>query len=208
MFTHADIWRALDLLAHMHGLTPSGLARKAGLDPTSFNRSKRITANGRPRWPSTESLTKVLAATGTTLEEFARLMQHNKLLRTRIPLISMSRLGDDDLFDEAGLPAGEGWDEVDMPGTADENAYALRIAGSHMEPVYRDGDIIVVSPGSQTRVGDRVVVRLKNGDVLIRELRRRTAGEITLASLNPAQGERTEATTSVAWMARIVWASQ
>ena len=208
MFTHADIWRALDTLAHTHGLTASGLARKAGLDPTSFNRSKRITANGRPRWPSTESLAKVLTSTGTTLEEFARILQRKKPLRTRIPLIGMAKAGDEGYFDDAGFPAGAGWDDVEVPGIMDENAYALRIVGDSMEPVYREGDIIVVSPNSQTHVGDRVVVRLKSGEVLAKELRRRTPEEITLASLNPAHPERREPVSNVVWMARILWASQ
>ena len=208
MFTHADIWRALDTLARVHGLTASGLARQAGLDPTSFNRSKRITPNGRPRWPSTESLAKVLTSTGTTLEEFARILQRKKPLRTRLPLIGLAKAGSEGFFDDAGFPAGTGWEEVEVPGITDENAYALRITGDSMEPVYRDGDIIVVSPGAQTRVGDRVVVRLKSGEVMAKELRRRTAREITLASLNPAHPERTEAISSVEWMARILWASQ
>ena len=56
MMTHHDIWRGIDLLAESRGLSASGLARKAGLDPTTFNRSKRLTAAGKERWPSTESI--------------------------------------------------------------------------------------------------------------------------------------------------------
>ncbi len=69
--THDWIWRAIDALAGRQGLSTSALARSAGLDPTTFNRSKRFTPEGRPRWPSTESLSKLLQATGTTLDEFA-----------------------------------------------------------------------------------------------------------------------------------------
>lgn len=69
--THAWIWSAIDAVARQHGLSPSGLARLAGLDPTAFNRSKRFTPEGRPRWPSTESLSKLLEATGMTLDAFA-----------------------------------------------------------------------------------------------------------------------------------------
>ena len=65
MFTHAEVWRGIDRLAKQHGLTASGLARKAGLDPTTFNPSKRITKQAKPRWPSNESLAKILNATGT-----------------------------------------------------------------------------------------------------------------------------------------------
>ena len=69
--THEWIWLAIDALADRQGLSPSALARLAGLDPTTFNRSKRFTPEGRPRWPSTESLSKLLQATGTSLDEFA-----------------------------------------------------------------------------------------------------------------------------------------
>ncbi len=208
MFSHADIWQAIDTLARNHGLSTSGLARQAGLDPTSFNRSKRITANDRPRWPSTESIAKVLSATGTTLEDFARLVARRPPLRTRLPLIGLARAGGEGYFDDAGFPAGSGWDEVEVPGIADENAYALRITGDSMQPVYRDGDIIVVSPNTRTHVGDRVVVRLASGEVMAKLLKRRTAERITLASLNPEYGEVDVHPSAVVWMARILWASQ
>ena len=74
MLTHAQIWRAVDALAERHGLSPSGLAKRAGLDPTSFNKSKRGDASGKLRWPSTESISKILAATGTSLADFVTLI--------------------------------------------------------------------------------------------------------------------------------------
>ena len=63
MLTHDQIWNALDRLAERAGLSASALAKRAGLDPTTFNKSKRITPDGRERWPSTESVAKALAAT-------------------------------------------------------------------------------------------------------------------------------------------------
>jgi phage repressor protein C with HTH and peptisase S24 domain len=77
LLTHAQIWRAIDALAAKHGLSPSGLARRAGLDPTSFNKSKRGGA-GKLRWPSTESIAKILAATGATLHEFVALIESER----------------------------------------------------------------------------------------------------------------------------------
>ncbi len=74
MFSHDQIWAGIDRLALSHGLSPSALARRAGLDPTSLNRSKRFTREGRPRWPSTSSIAKLLHATGVPLEEFAALV--------------------------------------------------------------------------------------------------------------------------------------
>ncbi len=69
MLTHSSIWSAIDALATEHGLSVSGLARRAGLDPTTFNKSKRISRDGKPRWPSTESVAKILNATGATLPD-------------------------------------------------------------------------------------------------------------------------------------------
>ena len=74
MLTHNQIWGAIDALAARHGLSPSGLAKLAGLDPTTFNKSKRGGANGKLRWPSTESVSKVLSATGASLDEFVTLV--------------------------------------------------------------------------------------------------------------------------------------
>ncbi len=70
MLTHSDIWRAIDRLAREYGLSPSGLARRSGLDPTTFNKSKRTSRDGKLRWPSTESIAKILTATGADLGEF------------------------------------------------------------------------------------------------------------------------------------------
>lgn len=64
---HNDIWRGLDLLAEQNGLSVSGLARRAGLDATAFNKSKRTAKDGRPRWPSTESISRALVAVNAEL---------------------------------------------------------------------------------------------------------------------------------------------
>ena len=68
--THAGVWQAIDRLAEKHDISTSALARLAGLDPTTFNKSKRITKEGKQRWPSTETVAKVLEATGETFAEF------------------------------------------------------------------------------------------------------------------------------------------
>ena len=70
MFTHSEIWNAVDRLAQDNGYSPSGLAKKAGLDPTTFNKSKRVSPDGKPRWPSTESISKILTVTNTKLSDF------------------------------------------------------------------------------------------------------------------------------------------
>jgi phage repressor protein C with HTH and peptisase S24 domain len=80
--THKSVWKALDKLANQQGLTPSGLARCAGLNATTFNPSKRRAQGGRQRWPSTESIAKVLEATGTGVEEFFSLLDEGKATKT------------------------------------------------------------------------------------------------------------------------------
>ena len=77
-----------------------------------------------------------------------------------------------------------------------------------MHPAYRDGTIIIVSPAAPIRRGDRVVVKTKLGEVIAKELKRKTAKTLELKSLNPEHGERTLMTEDVLWVARIVWASQ
>src|SRR5262249_31397169 len=159
MLTHLQVWTALDRLAQRAGLSPSGLAKKAGLDPTTFNKSKRITPEGRARWPSTESVAKSLAATGTSMETFVQLIDDTARPPAQgIPLTGFAQAGVGGYFDDAGFPVGKGWDEVAFPAIADENAYALRIYGDSMEPAYRDGAVIVVSPAATIRKGDRIVL--------------------------------------------------
>ncbi len=213
---HDDIWRAIDTLAAENGLSASGLAKQAGLDPTTFNPSKRKMPDGRARWPSTESLAKVLDATGASLEAFTTLVSGARALATgrfparrSIPLIGLAQAGTDGYFGDAGYPVGGGWDEVNLPEVGgDPHAYALEISGDSMEPVFRDGDMIVVSPTAPIRRGDRVVVRTARGEVMAKQLARRSARRIELKSLNPVHADRSLDLAEIAWMHRIVWASQ
>ena len=209
MLTHTQIWNALDRLAARAGLSPSGLAKKAGLDPTTFNKSKRITSEGRQLWPSTESVAKSLAATNTTVDTFVQLISDSGRVAPRaIPLIGFGQAGSGGYFDDGGFPAGKGWDEIAFPSVNDEHAYALEISGDSMQPAYRKGDVIVVSPAAPTRRGDRVVVKTKSGEVLVKQLTRKTSKTIELQSLNSNHPDRTIPTSDVLWIARIVWASQ
>jgi len=209
MLTHAQVWSAIDRLAARAGLSASGLAKRAGLDPTTFNKSKRITAQGRARWPSTESIAKALAATGTPMEVFVEPLNSGNGAATRaVPLIGFAEAGAGGYFDDGGSPVGEGWDEIAFPAVSDEHAYALEVSGQSMEPAYRDGDVILVSPAAPIRRGDRVVVRTRSGEVMAKELKRRTAKSIELRSLNAGHPNRTLAAADVLWIARILWASQ
>jgi phage repressor protein C with HTH and peptisase S24 domain len=208
MLTHEQIWTALDRLAERAGLSPSGLAKRSGLDPTTFNKSKRVTPDGRERWPSTESVAKALGATNSSIDTFVQLIGDGARAVQSVPLLGFEQAGSGGYFDDGGLPSGKGWDEAALPSVNDEHAYALEISGDQMKPAYRDGDVIVVSPGTPIRRGDRVVVKTRGGEIMVKELKRRTARTLELQSLNPVHVDRTLAAADVEWIARIVWASQ
>ncbi len=208
ILTHNQVWTALDRLAERAGLSPSALAKRSGLDATTFNKSKRMSADGRERWPSTESVSKALVATNSSIDTFVQLIGDGARGSQSVPLLGFAQAGAGGHFDDSGFPAGKGWDEVALPSASDEHAYALEISGDSMKPTYRDGDVIVVSPGTPIRRGDRVVVKTSGGEVMVKELKRRTAKLLELQSINPAHVDRTLDADQVEWIARIVWASQ
>ncbi len=211
MLTHKRIWCAIDALASRHRLSPSGLAKIAGLDPTTFNKSKRETPGGKLRWPSTESIAKVLQATGSSLEQFVALTERDgptpKPPRL-IPVIGLAEAGNAGYFDDAGFPAGHGWEEIAFPDVNDPHAYALEISGESMLPVYRDGDRVIVSPQAGVRRGDRVVVKTAAGEVMAKQLARLTMRRVELQSFNTQFEERAIDISDIVFMHRILWASQ
>ena len=125
-----------------------------------------------------------------------------------MPLLGLAQAGSGSHFDDNGFPAGKGWDEMALPTAGDEHAYALEISGDSMKPAYRDGDLIVVSLGTPIRRGDRVVVKTAGGEVMVKELKRRTTKTLELQSLNPSHSDRALDAEDVEWIARIVWVSQ
>jgi phage repressor protein C with HTH and peptisase S24 domain len=206
MLTHAQIWSAIDRLAAHAGLTASGLARRAGLDPTTFNKSKRITAAGRARWPSTESIAKALAATETPFETFVGLIGRDGAGHAA-PLIGVAE-ADGAAPGQGRFPAAYGCRQIAFPRLDHHHACALQISGRAMEPVYHDGDVILVSLSAPLRRGDRVVVCTKTGEVLAQALKRKTAKAIELTSADGIGSDRTLAMADISWIARILWASQ
>jgi phage repressor protein C with HTH and peptisase S24 domain len=125
-----------------------------------------------------------------------------------VPLLGLAQAGSGGFFDSAGFPAGQGWEEIALPTPGEAGIYALEVQGDSMEPLYREGDRIVVSPTEQVRRGDRVVVKTRDGEVMAKILARQTAKQIELHSVNPAYEPRLINTADIEWIARIIWASQ
>ena len=212
MLSHSRVWAAIDALAALHSLSASGLAKRAGLDSTAFNKSKRSSSDGRPRWPSTESLAKIMDATNSSMEEFMRLLdekpQRAFVQSSKIPLLGFAQAGAGGFFDDAGFPTGQGHELIELPSRSTENSYALQVQGDSMLPLYRDGDILIVEPGATVRKGDRVVLKTISGEVMAKVLEHRNAKAVDLLSLNPEHPNRHIPVAEVEWLARIVWASQ
>jgi len=215
MLTHEQIWRAIDRLASTFGYSPSGLAKQSGLDPTSFNKSKRHGPDGKPRWPSTESISRVLAATGATMSDFVSLVhdldETIPKKKLSIPLIGFAQAGAKGYFDEEGYPHGDSWDEIAFPefnASESDDYYALEINGNSMEPLYREGDVLVISPKDKVRNGDRVIIKTNEGEVMAKELVKQSASKIEIRSLNPDHENRIIPLQNVVWMGRILWVSQ
>ncbi len=215
MLSHDRVWAAIDALAERYSLSASGLAKRAGLDSTAFNKSKRQSADGRPRWPSTESVAKIIEATHSSLDEFISLVEGKSpgdrplpVQAPTVPLLGFAQAGAGGFFDDAGFPAGQGWDLIELPAQSGEGSYALQVQGDSMLPLYRHGDMLVVQPSAPVRKGDRVVVKTSSGEVMAKVLQRRTASTIDLVSLNPEHPDRRLDAREVEWLARIVWASQ
>ncbi|NVK34073.1 MAG: helix-turn-helix transcriptional regulator [Rhodobacteraceae bacterium] len=212
MLSHEQIWIAIDGIAKRNGLSPSGLAKRAGLDPTTFNRSKRVAPDGRPRWPSTESLAKILEATGETLEAFVAAVAGKKGASSRdsqsIPLITLSAVQGDGFFSPEGAPVGNDWGEMLFPGPKHKKAFALQITSNELSPLYRRGDTIVVAPHQPLRKGDRVVVKARKQGPSVQLLERRTADGLDLKSPDTDMEMQHIKHCDIEWTGRIIWASQ
>ncbi len=213
MLDHSNLWRTIDRLAAIKACSPSALAKLAGLDATAFNQSKRMqkTKAGimRPRWPSMESVARLLQACGISFDEFAALLA-GRPQQAYVPVISMAQAGEAGFFNEEGLPQGAALEELAWPMQG-ASFYALEVRGDSMQPILRAGDKLLVSPQAEVRAGDRVVVRVQNGqdvEVLVKVLLRQSQSAVTLRSLNADYADRLVPRVNLLSMARVLWISQ
>lgn len=204
---HTDIWRGLDLLAAKHGLTSSALARQAGLDATAFNKSKRQAKDGRPRWPSTESISRALLAVEMNFVEFAELVADRQ--ERAIPCLRRDELGKMDAFREDGRPIAELWRKARFPGMpANGDHYAIEMTDHDFAPIYRPGDRVIVSPSADINSGARVILMSRAGELLIADLISSSKRHIEIDLLADERSQMQIDLQNMAWIARILWVSQ
>lgn len=201
MFTHDDIWAAIDRLAEAHGLSPSGLARQAGLDATAFNRSKRISPNGKPRWPSTESLAKILDVTNSTMGDLLDLMDEKDIAPRSIPLLSYAALRAGRMSSEKGKVA------LAIAYNVGENAFAVKVEDSRLAPLFRKDALLVADQVTRAKADDRVLFYLRKGGLkggIVKSLQRRN---YTIFLPNDNFEESVFPDDNIEWIARILWSS-
>lgn len=146
--------------------------------------------------------------TGLSLGSFAELAGDSEVVTDTVPLLGLAQAGLDGFFDEAGLPAGEGWDQTQLPQPS-PTLFSLSISGDSMEPLYRAGDkVLVDQERADVRRGDRVVVRTLTGETLAKELAEIGPDQVVLRSINPDYPNRVLDRSDIAWISRILWVSQ
>ncbi|WP_108660873.1 LexA family transcriptional regulator [Acuticoccus kandeliae] len=212
MLSHEEVWAAIDTLAEGNGLSPSGLARRAGLDPTTFNKSKRFAPDGRPRWPSTESISKILKATETSIGALfgGESRAGAAAAGISVPLVGQAHAGFEPRPIDGGPtgPLPHPPRIISFPDRRHEPLYALSVVGDSMQPLYRNGDVLFISTNAVARPGDRVVVKLKNSDVVVKVLKDDSGENLSFHAVNPDHPDVSFSTESVEWMAKIVYATQ
>jgi phage repressor protein C with HTH and peptisase S24 domain len=207
MLTHLQIWTAIDALAEREGGSVSSLAKKAGLDATTFNKSKRLNSDNQPRWPSTESIAKILAATGVEIDDFLRLTRAHAPWPSRsLPLLPLNTVRVEH-FDAKGAPQGPAWETIAFPQIEGEAIYALEITDQTYLPIYREGTQLILGRAAPLRRGDRIAVYRHDGKLDLAVFSRQTDSGLTLSPLHGGD-DALLARESIRDVARILWASQ
>jgi phage repressor protein C with HTH and peptisase S24 domain len=208
--THANIWNALDALAARFGMSPSGLAKRAGLDATTFNRSKRRTVDGRLRWPSTESLSKVLHATGSSLDDFVALIgARHARPEIGAPLFDLSEIAERSSLLELA-DAGRSPDRrlLEFPPASGRDWIAVAVSGEAWPPCYCAGSLLLISLGAAWRTGDRILLKPIAGPAAVARISDASADSLTLQIFDAKATELRLPLDHIAWAARIMWSSQ
>lgn len=200
---HGDIWRGLDELAARFGLSTSGLARLAGLDATAFNKSKRQSKDGRLRWPTTESISRVLAAVNVDFAEFALLVTGGA--GRQVPVLRQDSASEGDTFEADGALKRDpqrGGVTANLDLNAD--AYLFEITEDDYAPRYRKGDQILVAPGATLKADDHALLMTADNQICLARVAGTSLGNDT-SFTNLADEANTYSTSGLKWASKIVW---
>ena len=227
MLSHTSIWSAIDELATRHNLSPSGLAKRAGLDPTSFNPSKRFKTDGRPRWPSTESIAKILDATNTPASTFfadQAILQKKAnsehkwmldlLLGQRpssswpVSTYSDGQAKSRDARSPALPPVQAAWRNRYPAGDSLFPFFILQVRERQFAPVFRSGSLLLLANDLTFAEGDRVIVSSTKDGLILGDVLSMKQQSVCLSSPIEKGNIASYRLSSVEWVARLLWASQ
>lgn len=121
-----------------------------------------------------------------------------------VPVVGYVSAGETSIeYDDQGYPTGAGFDDVPRPrGTKDPHCYALRVRGDSMEPVYMDGETIVLDTTKPVHDKNHAVVRV--GGKTYFKIYRQVQGRITLQSFNREHPEITCSPEEITFKHRVV----
>ncbi|AOY96883.1 repressor [Cupriavidus sp. USMAA2-4] len=105
----------------------------------------------------------------------------------KIPVVAMAQLGDNGHFCDMEYPVGHG-DGYLQFFSSDPDAYGLRCVGDSMEPRIKDGEFVVAAPNHAVTNGDEVLVKSKDGRVMIKILGFARDGYTSFLSVNQKHG--------------------
>lgn len=206
MLSHDAIWQAIDRLAKKHNLSPSGLARMAGLDATVFNPSKRIKSDGRPRWPSTESISKILQVTNTSpwlffLPPFEEL--EITVASDRAPVGSAMR-------ETKSLDMVKNWDEEKRFASkrASSSLQLIELGHSDLSPLYDQGDLLLICIDWPLEANDMVAIYPIDGKMMIYRFREEGLTHLHLTDSMGDQKRLLLQKSQLSWWAKILWVAK
>ncbi len=206
---HEDLWDAIDRLAALHRMSASGLARRAGLDPTTFNKSKRQNSKGKRRWPSTESLSKILDATGASVTDFVRLLKaDNDPEPGSLPLMALNGKATGFVLSKNGDLEPSGIDRIHLPELESSKAVAFQVTSTSFAPAYRQNDLLIVHPAKDLQPQDRALIVLEDEQVVLCDVLHCGSEEISVRPLDDMNSVRILRSTDISWSGRVAWARQ
>lgn len=202
---YEQVWNAVDKLAKINGLSPSGLAKKAGLDSTTFNKSKRLRPDGKKRFPSLESINKIISVCNMSFNQFCRLADKeigedntNSIAYSKYSALENTKIDNDSSFNM------EKWNKIKFPD-GKHNLYAVEL-DKDANSDFESGTVLIISQNSEIRRGDKVIISYKDGNIFIGEFMRRTATTIEIAEAK--KKETILSINDINFINRILWASQ
>jgi phage repressor protein C with HTH and peptisase S24 domain len=180
----------IETLAHNAGLTPTALAKKAGVQPSTVN---KVLNRQRPvkHLPKESTLTKLRVAAGST-------QHHNGSRRsnvaTRLETPAPSRIPAWDLPIRAArndrgalmFKQSGNFGYTRRPGSLSDisEAYAIRFVDDSMSPRYEPGWVGHVNPTLPPVPGRDVVIRLTDDSAVIGTLQQDTGSSYVLRQFN------------------------